>query len=240
MATQALSRDVALRIGLAAKVLPGVDARSLLHVLNDKVGQPLTEQRLSKVTVTHLKAGFASLDGEEDGEDTGISMDYLKLAVRYLWGEETDGPQLPVPLDYTEGDMPGSIRVAAASNGEENVDGHFGSCPRYLVYQVSPEEVRLIDLRPTDGADEADDKNAFRANLINDCHVAYMQSVGGPAAAKVVRAGIHPIKVPEGGHAPDILAELQTVMRGTPPPWLAKIIGVPAEQRVRFASGGEG
>lgn len=240
MAAQAISRDVALRIGLAAKVLPGVDARRLLHVLNEKIGQPLTEQRLAKVTVTHLKTGFASLDGEEDGEDAGIGMDYLKLAVRYLWGEETGGPELPVTDPYADGDMPGSIRVAVASNGGESVDGHFGSCPRFLVYQVSPQEVRLIDLRATDGADEADDKNAFRASLIGDCHVAYMQSVGGPAAAKVVRAGIHPIKLPEGGHAPDVLTQLQSVMGGTPPPWLAKIIGVPAEQRVRFATGEEG
>jgi len=240
MAAQAISRDVALRVGLAAKVLPGVDARRLLQILAEKCGQPLTEKRLAKITVTDLKTGFASADGEEDGEDAGLGMEYLKLAVRYLWGEEVDGPALPVAQPYDEGDMPGSIRVAVASSGEQNIDGHFGSCPRYLVYQVSPEEVRLIDVRATDGADEADDKNAFRASLIGDCHVAYMQSVGGPAAAKVVRAGIHPIKLPEGGHAPEVLAQLQTVMAGTPPPWLAKIIGVPAEQRVRFASGGEG
>jgi nitrogen fixation protein NifX len=237
MTAQALSRDVALRIGLAARALPGVDARRLLQVLTDKIGQPLTEGRLAKVTVTHLKTGFTSLDGEEDGEDTGIGMEYLKLAVRCLWGEETAGPQLPVPQPYTEGDMPGSIRVAVASSGAENIDGHFGSCPRFLIYQVHPDELRLVDVRSTDGADEADDKNAFRAALIGDCHVAYMQSVGGPAAAKVVRAGIHPIKLPEGGHAPEVLGQLQAVMEGAPPPWLAKIIGVPAEQRVRFAAG---
>lgn len=239
MATQALSRDVALRIGLAARVLPGVDARQLLQVLADKVGQPLTEARLAKITVTHLKTGFASLDGEEDGEDTGINMEYLKLAVRYLWGEETAGPDLPVAQAYAEGDMPGSIRVAVASAGGENIDGHFGSCPRYLIYQLSPAELRLIDVRDTAEADEAEDRNAYRAGLIRDCHVAYMQSVGGPAAAKIVRAGIHPIKLPEGGHAPEVLAQLQSVMAGTPPPWLAKIIGVPAEQRVRFAAGEE-
>jgi len=237
MAAQPLSRDVALRIGLAARVLPGVDARRLLQVLTDNVGRPLTEQRLSKVTVTHLKAGFASLDGEEDGEHAGIGTDYLKLAVRYLWGEETAGPDLPAPQSYAEGEMPGSIRVAVASSGAENMDGHFGSCPRFLIYQVSPEEIRLIDLRTTEGADGAEDKNAYRAALIGDCHVAYMQSVGGPAAAKVVRAGIHPIKLAEGGHAPQVLAQLQSVMAATPPPWLAKIIGVPAEQRVRFAAG---
>lgn len=237
MTQQTISRDMALRIGLAVRVLPGVDARRLVQVLADKLGRPLTEERLGKVTVDHLKAGFAGADGEGDSEEADIDTAYLKLAVRYLWGEEVDGPELPVAQAYVEGDMPGSIRVAVASAGGDNVDGHFGSCPRFLVYQVNPEEVRLIDVRGAEGADSAEDKNAFRAELIGDCHIAYVQSVGGPAAAKIVRAGVHPVKVPDGGSAPDVLAQLQTVMAGTPPPWLAKIVGVPAEQRVRFAAG---
>lgn len=239
MAAHALERDAALRIGLAAKVLPGVDARRLLDTLVERLGEPLTKERLSKITVTDLKTGLSSLDGEEDGEDAAIGMEPLKLAVRYLWGEETDMPYMPVVLEYNEGDMPESIRIAVASNGGEELDGHFGSCPHFLIYQVSTEEVRLVDIRKTDGASDSDDRNAFRANLCKDCHVMYMQSVGGPAAAKVVRAGIYPMKIPEGGKAREVLANLQSVMGGKPPPWLAKILGIPAEQRTKYAAGGE-
>ncbi|MGD8940094.1 MAG: dinitrogenase iron-molybdenum cofactor N-terminal domain-containing protein, partial [Gammaproteobacteria bacterium] len=171
MNAQSISRDVALRIGLAARVLPGVDARQLLEVLKERLGFPLTEARLTKMTVTDLKTGLASLDGEEDSEDTGIGMEYLKLAVRYLWGEEGVEPDLPEIQVYQDGEMPGSIRVAVGSNGADEIDGHYGSCPRFLVYQVSPEEVRLVDIRSTAGADQADDKNAFRAEIIADCHV---------------------------------------------------------------------
>jgi nitrogen fixation protein NifX len=236
MNAQSISRDVALRIGLAARVLPGVDARQLLEVLKERLGFPLTEARLTTLTVTHLKTGLASLDGEEDSEDTGIGMEYFKLAVRYLWGEEGIEPDLPEIQAYQDGEMPGSIRVAVGSNGADEIDGHYGSCPRFLVYQVSPEEVRLVDIRSTAGADQADDKNAFRAEVISDCHVMYVQSIGGPAAAKVVRAGIYPMKVAEGGKAPEVLAKLQSVMGGTPPPWLAKIIGIPAEKRTKFSA----
>jgi nitrogen fixation protein NifX len=236
MNAQSISRDVALRIGLAARVLPGVDARQLLEVLKERLGFPLTEERLTKMTVTDLKTGLASLDGEEDSEDTGISMEYLKLAVRYLWGEEGIEPDLPEIQTYQEGDMPGSIRVAIGSNSADAIDGHFGSCPRFLVYQVSPEEIRLVDIRSTAGADQAEDKNAFRAEVISDCHVMYVQSIGGPAAAKVVRAGIYPMKLAEGGKAPETLAKLQSVMSGSPPPWLAKIIGIPAEKRTKFTA----
>jgi nitrogen fixation protein NifX len=235
----ALDHDTALRIGLAAKVLPGVDARSLITTLVARIGEPITKERLTTVTVTDLKTGLASTDGEEDGEDAAIGMEPLKLAVRYLWGQETDMPYMPIVRDYQEGDMPQSIRVAIASNSGEDLDGHFGSCPHFLIYQVSTEEVRLVDIRKTDGADASEDRNAFRANLCTDCHVMYVQSVGGPAAAKIVRAGIYPMKVPEGGKAQDVLTNLQQVMSGKPPPWLAKIIGVPAEKRTKYTAEGE-
>ncbi|NIQ11967.1 MAG: dinitrogenase iron-molybdenum cofactor biosynthesis protein, partial [Gammaproteobacteria bacterium] len=58
-------------------------------------------------------------------------------------------------------------------------------------------------------ADYSDDRNGFRVNLIDDCQVLYVVSVGGPAAAKVVRAGIYPIKQIDGGEAPEVLHRLQ-------------------------------
>ena len=236
MSAEALSRELALRIGLAAKVLPGVEARELIQVLVNKLGYPLTDKSLREITVTDIRAAMASPDGEEDTEDTAISKDAMKLAVRYLWGEDLDLPDRPKLNTYQEGEMPGSIRVAIATNHYEVIDGHFGSCPRFSVYQVNQDELRLIDIRPTDGADEADDKNAFRAEIINDCDVLYVQSVGGPAAAKIVRAGVYPIKLPEGGEANESLQRLQQTLAGTPPPWLAKIIGIDPEKRTKFGS----
>lgn len=236
MSTAEFQRELALRVGLAAKVLPGIDIQQLIQVLKVRVGMPLTDEKLRSVTVTHLKTGLSSLDGEEDGEDAGIGMEYLKLAVRYLWGEEDIEPELPRIQAYEEGDMPGSIRVAVASNGTDLLDGHFGSCPHYLIYQISTDEIKLIDIRKSNGAEEAEDKNAFRAKLIDDCHVMYVQSIGGPAAAKVVKFGIYPMKKPDGGSAMESLEELQTVMNGHPPPWLAKVLGVPAEQRTKYAA----
>lgn len=237
MSAQALSREVALRVGLAAKIMPEVSPRDLLLVLIESLGNPLTEEKLKKITVTDLRAALQSMDGEEDSEDTAISKDAMKLAVRYLWGEEIDLPSLPVIESYNDGDMEGSIRVAIASTTSDEVDGHFGSCPRYLVYQLSTDEFRLIDIRTTEDADSAEDKNAFRANLVKDCQVIFIQSVGGPAAAKIVRAGIYPMKKPDGGSATQVLGEFQEVMKGAPPPWLAKAMGVQAETLLKYSEG---
>ncbi|MCM2320073.1 MAG: dinitrogenase iron-molybdenum cofactor biosynthesis protein [Pseudomonas sp.] len=232
-----MSRETALRIALAARVLPGIGVGRLLEMLHQSIEGPLTEESLQTVTVTNLKTGFASADGEEDGEDISIGLPAIKDAVRILWGETVDSdlPQ-PVVLDT----LPErSIRVAIASNSGENLDGHFGSCLRFLIYQVSAEQLALVDVRSALEADFAEDKNGFRVDLIRDCQVLYVVSVGGPAAAKVVRADIYPIKRIEGGQAADILADLQAVMAGSPPPWLAKLLGVGAEERVRFSRSDE-
>jgi nitrogen fixation protein NifX len=232
MTTTGLSRNAALRIALAARVLPGVDVGQLLEILHRRIEGDVNEETLKTITVTHLKTGLGSADGEEDGEDISIGLPALKEAVRILWGENSE-ETLPTPVAANEVDS-GFIRVAIASNSGETLNGHFGSCIRFLVYQLSADTLQLIDIRSALEADFSDDRNLFRANLINDCQVLYVVSIGGPAAAKVVRAGIYPIKMVEGGEAREIMQKLQSVMQGNPPPWLAKIIGVGAEERVRF------
>lgn len=226
-----MSRDTALRIALAARALPGVAVGQLLEILHQHINGPLTEQSLQGITVTGLKVGLAGSEEDVDLLDTPMSA--LKEAVRILWGETT-ADDLPQPVAMRE--MPaGSIRVAIASNNGAQLDGHFGTCLRFLVYQVSADERVLVDVRSTLDADRAEDRNAFRAGLIDDCQVLCVVSIGGPAAAKVVKAGIHPLKQPKGGPAAQVLDELQRVMADAPPPWLAKLLGQSAEQRVRFA-----
>lgn len=229
-----LPRELALRIALAARVLPDVDVPRLIEILHEKVGMPLDDEKLKSITVTNLKTGIGSLDGEEDGEDIDIGLANIKQAVRYLWGEETD-ENLPEVQPYKDGDMPESIRVGLASNSGELLNGHFGSCLRFLVYQLSKDEYRLIDIRSTVGADDSDDRNLFRVNLVKDCHVLFMQSVGGPAAAKIIRADIYPIKVPEVTDAVEQLKTFQSVF-DAPPPWMAKALGRSAEESKRFSS----
>ena len=225
-----LSRELALRIGLAARALPDTDAKRLFKVLTDCVGLPITEEKIGSLNLKLFKTA-------QEGELSDIDDALLKKALHILKHDVEMSETLKPKIDvYSEGDMPGSVRIACASNDAVTVDGHFGSCSQYLVYQVSADETRLIDIRSTDIPDglEVDDKNLFRAELIQDCQVLYMASVGGPAAAKIVKLGIHPIKLPGIESIADIIAQLQTVIAGTPPPWLAKVMGIEATDRFRF------
>lgn len=226
-----VSNDIALRIGLAARELPETTPAVLLNVLEDIIGLPPTPAKLKKVSVKHLKTAC-------DGKLAEFSMAELKEAAAYLRGEKNidfDDGDLPKPVAYVEGDMPESIRVALSSNSGESLDGHFGSCTRFLIYQVSASEIRLIDVRTgTTDSDDTEDKMAARADAVKDCQLLYVVSIGGPAAAKVVRRNVHPIKRPTGGEASQLLADLQESLKGSPAPWLAKVMGQNAEERVRF------
>jgi nitrogen fixation protein NifX len=232
MSQNALSRELALRIGLAARALPDTTVQRLLTVLTAALGLPITEEKLATLNLKTLKTAH-------EGEFAEIEEPLLKKAVHALKHppvEEIGESALPVITPYNEGDMPDSIRIACASEDKQNVDGHFGSCKQFMVYQVSANEARLIEIRDTEQVSEfEEDKNRFRSELIADCQVLYLVSVGGPAAAKIIKLGIHPIKLANVTPLAEVLTELQQVLAGAPPPWLAKVMGISAEQRVKFA-----
>lgn len=237
-----LSREVALRIGMAARALPGVSAGTLLNGLAGQLGWPLNADKLARLTVTQLRNALSqggSIDADIDMPTADVAdrfaVPLLKEVVEILWGNKVeDDDDLPPIEPYEDGDLPGSIRAAVASDSGEELNAHFGSARRYLIYQLTPQECRLIDVRPADGADEAEDSSAFRARLIDDCHVLFVQSIGGPAAAKVISTGVYPLKYVEGGPARPHLEALCKKMGSAPPPWLAKAMNVPLEDRIRY------
>ncbi len=228
-----MTREAALRLGLAARELGCPDASALVRAVAEKLGLPLTETKLAAMTATGLLELIVGKRASE-GSRVSVNPESLDRAVRLMWGRGVVGSELPMIESYVDGDMPGSIRVACASNGGEVLDGHFGSCELFLIYQVSPVALRLDEIRQTLDADYAEDRNASRAKLIADCQVVYVQSIGGPAAAKVIRAGVHPVKISRSGSARELLVPLQDALT-KPPPWLAKIMGVKAASLEKFA-----
>lgn len=222
-----LTRELALRIGLAARALPDTDAKGLFTVLTTALGLPLTESKIAGLELPMLKAAFGNTLADDNEAILAPALALLKQPA----------VSKPVPQNYTEGDMPSSVRIACASEDGILVDGHFGSCPQFMIYQVSAKNSLLCDVRSAElpGGLVVQDKNLYRAELIQDCQVLYVASVGGPAAAKIVKLGIHPMKLAEVETIAVIIEQLQAVIAGTPPPWLAKAMGIDTNQRVRFA-----
>lgn len=222
-----LDQEVALRIALATKALPDIEVKTMLSGILSLSGDPLSTAKLNKIRYNKLK----SLPFLEEVDEV-----YVKSALAFLKGRniQTESEPLPEIQSYQTGEMPESIRVACSSNSGENIDGHFGSCSRFLIYQISSDEIRLVDIRVPPKVEEGEDKNDVRAKSINDCQLLYTMSIGGPAAAKAVKFGLHPIKYPQGGSSLEACQKTQQTLMKSPPPWLAKVMGADAESRVRF------
>lgn len=230
MAYPPLTDEVALRIALAVRVLPGMEVRLMVPILIDALGYPITIPRLQRLRLGRLRQAAKGLFDATSDEQLREVLSLLKGRGIKLAPELT-----PSVNPYRDGEMPGSIRVACTSDHGEKVGGSFSTCIRFLIYQVAAYEARLIEIRDVPLFAVDDDKNQLRAALIRDCHVLYTLSIGGPAAAKVVRVGVHPIKIEQEKPARELIRQLQTVLQLLPPPWLAKAMGDEPAKRVRFA-----
>ena len=134
----------------------------------------------------------------------------------------------------SDGPAPGEtpLRVAIATNDLEHLNAHFGSARKFAVYEVWKTGHRFIAAHEFGKVtaqkgehDSQDDKITPKVEALSGCALLFALAIGGPSAAKVVKAGIHPIKRKLPEPIPDVLSQVQVMLNGTPPPFLRKILG---------------
>ena len=138
---------------------------------------------------------------------------------------------------------PGSLRVAIATQDMKNLNAHFGSARRLAVYDVTPvgwtfvETVSFDDVSDQSGSHrtDGDDKISAKVEGLAGCHLLFCLAIGGPSAAKVVAAGVHPLKMPAAQPIEAVLERTREMLSGSPPPWLRKVLaGAGAVQKPKF------
>jgi len=119
------------------------------------------------------------------------------------------------------------LTAAFATVDGIHVDAHFGYCPRFDIYDISAESVRLRETRwvaaDDANADNEDHRLPARLDALAGCALVCVASIGPGAAARVTRARVHPLKTDPGTTVGSVLDRLQTVLQGSPPPWLRKL-----------------
>lgn len=126
-----------------------------------------------------------------------------------------------------ESSMENAIKVAFATKDMQTINAHFGGAREFVVYKVSKEGYELSEVIKTD-TDEmvGDDKTDFKVKALKGINIMYCESIGGTAAAKVIRGGINPMKVQEAEPIEKVLKELVVMLNDNPPPWVNKIMNV--------------
>lgn len=117
--------------------------------------------------------------------------------------------------------------IAFASSDAKSIDSHFASAPAFEMYKFTggPKGIIHTSLSSEDMA-ESNDKVDVRIKMLKECAIVYCAQIGGPAAARLVQSGIHPLKVPEGTLIVDELNKLNKLLLSKKlPPWLRKKVG---------------
>jgi nitrogen fixation protein NifX len=127
----------------------------------------------------------------------------------------------------SEGRRGPTVRVALASQEGRALDAHFGFARRLMVYDVTPRGHRLVKVLrfAAEGPDdENEDKIAPKVEALAGCHIVCAIAMGPPAAARVIEANIHPIRVGTPEPIESAIARVQNMMNVEPPWWLRKIL----------------
>ncbi|MCA0002956.1 nitrogen fixation protein NifX [Mesorhizobium sp. B283B1A] len=126
----------------------------------------------------------------------------------------------------------GALRVAIATQDVKQLNAHFGSAKRFVIYDMTREEWELVEVIEFDDVSdesgkhhsERDDRITPKIKALKGCHLLFCLAIGGPSAAKLVSAKIHPIKVRHTQSIQEVLVRTQLMLRTCPPPWLRKVL----------------
>jgi nitrogen fixation protein NifX len=137
------------------------------------------------------------------------------------------------------------IRIAIATQDMKALNAHFGSARKFAIYDVTTDSSNFIEAVAFDDVsdeggkhkEDGDDRITPKVEALAGCNLLFVRAIGGPAAAKVVRAKIHPVKIADPQPIDEVIARVQTMLKGTPPPWLRKVLGVAgsASEKPTFA-----
>jgi nitrogen fixation protein NifX len=129
------------------------------------------------------------------------------------------------------------MKVAFATQDLERVDAHFGWAKNIAIYELTAQGYDFVETFQFAGdlqEDGNEDKLLPKIEAIKDCSILYVAAIGGSGAARIVARNIFPMKVQQPEKIVDLLDKLKTVMSGTPPPWLRKILSKGQERTFEF------
>jgi nitrogen fixation protein NifX len=137
-----------------------------------------------------------------------------------------------------------AVRVAIATQDMKSLNAHFGAAKRIAVYDVTQDGWRFIEAHDfTEVSDQSgshridgEDRISAKTEALAGCHLLFCTAIGGPSAAKVVAAKVHPIKTPNPAPIEEVLERTRAMLAGSPPPWLRKVLAqAGVTQKAAFA-----
>ncbi|NJR61525.1 MAG: nitrogen fixation protein NifX [Cyanobacteria bacterium CRU_2_1] len=120
------------------------------------------------------------------------------------------------------------MKIAFTTSDNIHINAHFGSANKIDVYEVDQTRYDFVETLRFDGnlnEDGNEDKLLPKIEALHDCTIVYVSTIGGSAAARLIKQRITPIKAQsEEQEITDVLTKLVQTLNGSPPPWLRKAL----------------
>jgi nitrogen fixation protein NifX len=120
------------------------------------------------------------------------------------------------------------MKIAFTTQDQVHINAHFGSASKIDVYEISADGYEFVETLKFGGdlkEDGNEDKLAPKVEALADCTIVYVSSIGGSAAARLIKKRITPVKSKsEEEEISDVLTRLVQTLKGNPPPWLRKAL----------------
>jgi nitrogen fixation protein NifX len=120
------------------------------------------------------------------------------------------------------------MKIAFTTSDNVYINAHFGSAQKIDVYEVDQTHYQFVETLRFDGnlnEDGNEDKLLPKIEALHDCTIVYVSTIGGSAAARLIKQRITPIKAQsETQEIADVLTKLVQTLNGNPPPWLRKAL----------------
>jgi nitrogen fixation protein NifX len=120
------------------------------------------------------------------------------------------------------------MKIAFTTSDNAHINAHFGSAKKIDVYEVDKAGYNFVETLKFDGnlnEDGNEDKLLPKIEALHDCTIVYVSTIGGSAAARLIRKKITPVKAQsEEQEIAEVLTKLVETLNGNPPPWLRKAL----------------
>lgn len=117
------------------------------------------------------------------------------------------------------------MKVAFATKDRITINDHFGWAKMFAIYDVTSSGYQLDHVAEVpEDYEEEEDKIHSKIRSLNGVSILYCEAIGPGAAARVIKAKIHPIKVKEPKSIEEEAQALVNLLNSNPPPWIRRII----------------
>lgn len=125
-----------------------------------------------------------------------------------------------------------ALKVAFATDDLKNINQHFGSAERFVIYRIDADGSALLEVAEFGKLDQDGNENKLvdKFAVLADCIAVYSLAVGPSAVRQLMALGIQPLKLQYGSPIAAVLSELQQQIKQGPTGWLARALDARQEK----------